>query len=96
MPILVLAAQVCPPGIEATLFATLMSVNNGANVLGGLLGAALTRAMGITSTDFTYLPHLVIICNVSSLFALPFLTLLPKVVPSAGDFPQNDSTCKDS
>jgi hypothetical protein len=29
MPILVLAARLCPEGVEATLFATLMSVLNG-------------------------------------------------------------------
>jgi len=33
MPVLVLAARLCPPGVEATLFALLMSVSN----LGGLL-----------------------------------------------------------
>lgn len=30
MPILVLAARLCPEGVEATLFATLMSILNGA------------------------------------------------------------------
>ncbi len=29
MPILVLAARLCPEGVEATLFATLMSFSNG-------------------------------------------------------------------
>jgi len=29
MPILVLAARLCPEGVEATLFATLMSISNG-------------------------------------------------------------------
>lgn len=28
MPVLVLAARICPPGVEATLFATLMSIIN--------------------------------------------------------------------
>ncbi|KAH6781733.1 Major facilitator superfamily protein [Perilla frutescens var. hirtella] len=28
MPVLVLAARICPPGMEATLFATLMSISN--------------------------------------------------------------------
>lgn len=30
MPLLVLAARLCPPGLEATLFAALMSLLNGA------------------------------------------------------------------
>ncbi|KAG8098535.1 hypothetical protein GUJ93_ZPchr0013g34149 [Zizania palustris] len=40
MPVLVLAAKLCPPGVEATLFATLMSISNAGGVTGGLLGAA--------------------------------------------------------
>ncbi|CAI5483172.1 unnamed protein product [Closterium sp. Yama58-4] len=79
MPILVLAARLCPPGIEATLFATLMSVNNGAYVVSGLLGAALTEVLGVTSTNFDNLALLVLICNLSSLLALPFLRLLPSL-----------------
>ncbi|KAJ8444251.1 hypothetical protein Cgig2_024577 [Carnegiea gigantea] len=43
MPILVLAARLCPEGVEATLFATLMSISNAGSVLGGLIGAGLTQ-----------------------------------------------------
>lgn len=39
MPILVLAARLCPEGVEATLFATLMSILNAGAVTGGALGA---------------------------------------------------------
>lgn len=78
MPVLVLAARLCPPGIEATLFATLMSISNGANVVGGLLGATLTRVLGVTSTNFTNLALLLIICNFSAALCLPFLRLLPR------------------
>ncbi|GAQ78782.1 Biopterin transport-related protein [Klebsormidium nitens] len=77
MPILVLAARICPEGIEATLFATLMSISNGAGVLGGAIGAWITGALGITSTEFTNLPLLLLITNLSSLLVLPFLRLLP-------------------
>lgn len=77
MPILVLAARICPEGIEATLFATLMSISNGAGVLGGAIGAWLTGALGISSEEFTNLPLLLLITNLSSLLVLPFLRLLP-------------------
>eukprot|EP00246_Nothoceros_aenigmaticus_P000865 TRINITY_DN1109_c0_g1_i4.p1 TRINITY_DN1109_c0_g1~~TRINITY_DN1109_c0_g1_i4.p1 ORF type:complete len:329 (-),score=48.90 TRINITY_DN1109_c0_g1_i4:258-1244(-) len=77
MPILVLAARLCPPGVEATLFATLMSISNGAGVTGGLLGAGLTELLGVTSQNFEHLAILLILCNLSSLFPLPFLGLLP-------------------
>jgi folate/biopterin transporter len=77
MPILVLAARLCPPGVEATLFATLMSISNGGAVLGGLTGAALTQLLGVTSENFQNLALLLVLCNVSSLLPLPFLGLLP-------------------
>ena len=41
MPVLVLAAKLCPPGMEATLFATLMSISNAGSVTGSLVGAGL-------------------------------------------------------
>ncbi|KAG0569944.1 hypothetical protein M758_6G122600 [Ceratodon purpureus] len=77
MPILVLAARLCPPGVEATLFATLMSISNAANVTGGFFGAGLTKILGVTSQNFQHLALLLIICNLSSLLPLPFLGLLP-------------------
>jgi len=77
MPVLVLAARLCPPGVEATLFALLMSISN----LGGLLsyqfGALLMHLMGITQTNFSNLWILVVIANVSTLLPLPFLSWLP-------------------
>jgi hypothetical protein len=76
MPTLVLAARLCPPGIEGTLFATLMSVFNGAGALGTELGALLTSALGVTERNFENLGLLIIICNLSSLLSLPFLSLL--------------------
>lgn len=68
-------------GIEGTLFATLMSVFNGAGALGSELGALLTSVLGVTESNFENLGLLVTICNFSSLLSLPFLSLLGK----AGD-----------
>lgn len=81
MPVLVLAARLCPPGMEATLFATLMSISNGGGVLGGLLGAGLTALMGVTKDNFDNLAVLIVVCNLSSLLPLPLLRLLPKENP---------------
>ncbi|KAB2067514.1 hypothetical protein ERO13_A09G216700v2 [Gossypium hirsutum] len=78
MPVLVLAAKLCPEGMEATLFATLMSISNGGNVLGGLIGAALTQIFGVTKDKFDNLAALIILCNLSSLLPLPLLHLLPR------------------
>lgn len=83
MPVLVLAARLCPEGMEATLFATLMSVSNGGSVVGGLLGAGLTQLFGITKDRFDNLAALIILCNLSSLLPLPLLGLLPGDNPDA-------------
>lgn len=78
MPVLVLAAKLCPEGMEATLFATLMSISNGGSVVGGLLGAGLTQVFGVTKDKFDNLSSLIILCNLSSLLPLPLLGLLPE------------------
>ncbi|MBV8883364.1 MAG: folate/biopterin family MFS transporter [Chroococcidiopsidaceae cyanobacterium CP_BM_RX_35] len=77
MPILVLAARLCPPGVEATLFAVLMSVANLAGLVSYELGAVLMHRLGITETNFESLWLLVTIANLSTLLPLPFLNWLP-------------------
>ncbi|XP_062108317.1 folate-biopterin transporter 1, chloroplastic [Humulus lupulus] len=83
MPVLVLAARLCPEGMEATLFATLMSISNGGSVLGGLIGAGLTQLFGVTKDKFDNLAFLIILCNLTSLLPLPFLGLLPDDNPDS-------------
>lgn len=73
LPTLVLAARLCPPGVEAVLFATLMSIFNGASTVGTEIGAALTKLLGVTESDFSNLAMLTIICNISSLYPLLFI-----------------------
>jgi hypothetical protein len=73
MPVLVLAARLCPPGVEATLFASLMSIFNLGGIVGSEAGALLTSTLGVTDHDFSNLGLLVVLCNLSSLLPLPFL-----------------------
>ncbi len=77
MPVLVLAARLCPPGVEATLFALLMSVSNLAGLLSYEFGAVLMHRLGITETNFDALWLLVVITNASTLLPLPFINWLP-------------------
>jgi folate/biopterin transporter len=86
MPTLVLAARICPEGVEATLFAALMSVFNAAGVASGAMGAALTSALHVGTggaeagaADFENLPLLIVLCNLLGLLPLPFLYLLDEV-----------------
>ncbi len=78
MPILVLAAKICPPGVEGMLFATIMSINNLSGGIGSFLGGLLTKYMGVTNNDFTNLPLLMIITNLTGLLPLMFLHFIPK------------------
>lgn len=79
LPTLVLAARLCPPGIEAVLFATLMSIFNFASTVGTELGAALTKVFGITENNFDNLALLTVLCNLTSLYPLFFIGWLDKV-----------------
>jgi folate/biopterin transporter len=83
MPVLVLAARLCPPGVEATLFALLMSVTNLAHLLSYEFGALLMHWLGITENNFQCLWILVVIANLSTLLPLPFINWLPKGDPQA-------------
>ena len=65
-------------GVEATLFATLMSILNGGSFTGSTFGALLTKGFGVSSEDFTNLAPLVTVCTLSSLLPLPLLRLLPQ------------------
>lgn len=77
MPTLILAARLCPEGVEATLFALLMSVLNLAGLCSQQLGAAMTYLFGVTETDFQNLWLLVLVANLTTLLPLPFLRWLP-------------------
>ncbi|MEM9161466.1 MAG: folate/biopterin family MFS transporter, partial [Cyanobacteria bacterium P01_F01_bin.4] len=77
MPVLVLCARICPPGVEATLFALLMSIVNLAGLISHELGAVLTHWLHVTETEFDNLWLLVTITNLTTLLPLPLLWLLP-------------------
>eukprot|EP00418_Pyrodinium_bahamense_P007509 CAMPEP_0179025706 /NCGR_PEP_ID=MMETSP0796-20121207/8129_1 /TAXON_ID=73915 /ORGANISM="Pyrodinium bahamense, Strain pbaha01" /LENGTH=601 /DNA_ID=CAMNT_0020721747 /DNA_START=71 /DNA_END=1877 /DNA_ORIENTATION=+ len=83
MPTLVLAARLCPPGVEGALFATLMSIYNLARIVGQEAGGLLTKLVGVTETDFANLPLLLGICTLASLVPLPLLGVFDSI---DGDF----------
>lgn len=83
MPILVLAARLCPPGIEATFFALLMSIVNLAGLLSQESGALLMHWLGVSENNFSNLALLIVITNLSALLPLPFLGWLPNADESS-------------
>lgn len=76
MPTLTLAARLCPPGQEGTLFALLMSAYNAAGIASSEVSALLTQVLGVTGGNFDGLPMLVSITGFTSLLPLPLLPLL--------------------
>jgi hypothetical protein len=57
MPMFVMAARLCPPDVEATLFALLMGLSNFGDDVGAYVGAAILQAFGgVTAPDFPRLP----------------------------------------
>ncbi|KAK3159593.1 hypothetical protein QOZ80_1BG0048590 [Eleusine coracana subsp. coracana] len=80
MPFLILSGQLCPPGIEGTLFALFMSINNFGSTLGSFLGAALTSALNISTTQFDNLALGLAVQTIGTLLPIGFLFLIPKEV----------------
>jgi BT1 family len=81
MPLLILAAKLCPPGIEGTFFSFLMSVDNVAELTSSWLGAGLLTITKVTRDNFEYLWLAVTIRNILRLVPLFMVFLLPNTDP---------------
>lgn len=77
MPLVTLAARLCPKGVEATVFGMLMSLHISSFMLGKVFGSLLTTAFGVTSGNFNNLANLVLVCAVARFLPLPLLCMLP-------------------
>jgi hypothetical protein len=90
MPLFILAARLCPEGIEATLFALTMGLSNFGGKMGSIMGIGLLHALGgVDAPDFDNLRKLVVIRSLTR--ALPLL-LIPFLVPtgSPSDVPDGE------
>ena len=85
MPTLALAVSLCPPGIEGTLFASLMSIYNAGGLVSQEAGALVTQWFGVTDSEFGNLPQLITFCSLSSLVTLPFIGVLGDVDGSGNE-----------
>lgn len=78
LPLLVMASKLCPPGIEGTLFAFLMSVSNFGAHVGVWFGAGVLHFLGISRENFDNLWIAVVIRTVFRLSPIFFLFLVPE------------------
>jgi hypothetical protein len=74
MPMLSLACLLCPKNLEGTVYSIFMSAINFGAGLASLNGSFITMSLGITATDYSNLPTLILISNFWNLF--PFMLLL--------------------
>ncbi|KAK2387248.1 Major facilitator superfamily protein [Trifolium repens] len=78
MPFLILSGQLCPPGIEGTLFALFMSINNLGTTIGSFVGAGLASILNIDSGSFDNLLLGIVIHALCNFIPIAFLFLIPK------------------
>ncbi|PKU83309.1 probable folate-biopterin transporter 4 isoform X1 [Dendrobium catenatum] len=78
MPFLILSGQLCPPGIEGTLFALFMSINNLGSSVGSFYGAALASVLGISTNSFRNILYGLLIQLFSTFIPIGLLFLIPK------------------
>jgi len=81
MPFFILAAKLCPPGVEGTLFAMLMGLSNFGGDMGGYLGTIIQSWVGVTYPTFEGLDTYILIRNA---FKVVPLFMIPILVPSGG------------
>lgn len=81
MPVLVLAARLCPNGMEATMYALIMSINNLGGVVGALTGSVVTNMLGVTAKHLENFWLLVLICNLTTLLPLLLIKWIPEEDP---------------
>ncbi|GAA0151907.1 transporter [Lithospermum erythrorhizon] len=78
MPFLILSGQLCPPGIEGTLFALFMSINNLGSTLGSFLGAGMASLLNISSGSYDNFLLGIAIYFLCTFIPIAVLFLIPK------------------
>jgi len=81
MPVIVLASRLCPEGMEGTMYALIMSINNLGGIIGSQLGAGLTVYLGVTEKNMDNFWLLVFICNISTVLPLVLINWIPEEDP---------------
>eukprot|EP00941_MAST-03F_sp_MAST-3F-sp1_P001344 g1344.t1 len=84
MPVLILAAKLCPTGVEATLFAMTMGLWNFGSTMGGYTGVGLLHLLGgVEPPEFRNIETLVIFRSLTRFLPILFIPfLIPEGSPS--------------
>ncbi|CAN4077127.1 unnamed protein product [Withania somnifera] len=96
MPLLVLSSKLCPPGIEGTFFALLMSIDNAGLLTSTWGGGLLLHVFKITRTKFHNLWLAILIRNILRITPLLLLFLVPRSDPNSSIIPDEMSDSKET
>ncbi|PIA45982.1 hypothetical protein AQUCO_01600324v1 [Aquilegia coerulea] len=96
MPLLVLSSKLCPPGIEGTFFALLMSIDNVGLLTSSWGGGFLLHVLKINRTQFDNLWLAIFIRNIMRVSPLFLLFLVPRGDPSSSILPTEMLKTKDA
>lgn len=83
MPLLVLSSKLCPPGIEGTFFALLMSIDNMGVLSSSWAGGVLLHFLKVTRDRFDNLWLAILIRNALRVAPLCLLFLVPRNDPKS-------------
>lgn len=83
LPFMVLLAQLCPSGSEASVFAFFTAASCLAGLLNGYLGVALSTYLNISGTDFSGLPLGIFISASCALLPILWIGLIPATTESS-------------
>lgn len=87
MPLLVLSSKLCPPGIEGTFFALLMSIDNVGMLSSSWAGGLLLHVLEVTRTQFDNLWLSILIRSMFRIIPLGLLFLVPRSDPNSSILP---------
>ncbi|KAJ9693447.1 hypothetical protein PVL29_012289 [Vitis rotundifolia] len=87
MPLLVLSSKLCPPGIEGTFFALLMSIDNVGMLSSSWAGGLLLHVLEVTRTQFDNLWLSILIRSMFRIIPLGLLFLVPRSEPNSSILP---------
>mmetsp|Transcript_20792 Transcript_20792/g.51115 ORF Transcript_20792/g.51115 Transcript_20792/m.51115 type:complete len:146 (+) Transcript_20792:525-962(+) len=90
MPIIVMASRLCPEGMEGTMYALIMSINNMGGILGSQIGAMITTYLGVSATNLDNFWLLVVICNASTVLPLVLIGWVPATDPELVEKPDDN------
>ena len=78
MPLMILAATLCPKSVETTFYALVLAMIDLGYLVSYWIGGLLTIWLGIGSNNFQHFWILILISCAWPLISLLFLILLPK------------------